>query len=201
MASAPLPLPSLRTADKDATPEEFFEFLQNLIKQHLSGSVRIPASERQPWVSVILSLSDHFLTPLPSRHDAAWSATGEKIRLVQITLEVLDRALERVQSLGGCDDFANRMFACLLGFAFSLDAWIDAPDCSEPDLPTPSQLQGDVSRAIINLLHSLGNNTFATGLEGQTWKTMRCILDDGIQVIHGNILNIHFIIFLTIDKI
>jgi serine/threonine-protein kinase ATR len=185
--STPFALRSLGGADKDTSPEEFLDFLRALIKEHLNDSARISASNSESWVGVIQGLSDHFLTPLPSGHESTWAAIGEKIQLVEITLEVLQRATVRVESLyGGRTEFAKHMFVRLLELSNSLDSWMDVVFESPNNLLTPSELRAIVFQGVVSLLRCLGNGvTTPNDSEEPTWKILRTIVGECIDALNG----------------
>jgi serine/threonine-protein kinase ATR len=185
--STPFPLSSLKATDKDASPEEFLHFLRTLIKDHLSAAARIPASNSQSWVAVISGLSDHFLTPLPSSHEATWEAISEKVQLVEITLEVLQRAMERVEFLfGGPGDFARRMFGRLLDLNSSLFIWTDVKVFCELDHLMPLGLQSKVTRRMVGLLRNLGNSATPSNMPDEpAWRNMRGIVQECLECING----------------
>jgi hypothetical protein len=182
LMATPIP-PSL------SSPDELLHFLHVLIQEHLSGSTYIPHSQSQSLVTVILGLSDHFLTPLPlpsvRAHEASWTATAEKIRLVEITLEVFHRAVERVECLfAGHGEFTKSMFINLVKLNASLDHWVNLRISTEStgDLSTPSEIQAKVFQGIVDLLRNLGNNT---GSDEPMWRCMWSIIDESIHVIYG----------------
>jgi serine/threonine-protein kinase ATR len=186
----PTPFPATFDSNAgDASPKQFLDFLRNLISQNLDGdpSVRIPATNRETWVTVIVSLSDHFLTPLPSHRDAPWNAMHEKVKLVEITMEVIQRATDRVDALyAGPGDLAKRIFASVLKFCTGLDVWVDLEVPKEDGIPTPLDLRQRAVQTAVGILRCMGNNITAVGgTDEPTWKILRDILTDSLEVSHG----------------
>jgi serine/threonine-protein kinase ATR len=173
----------------DASPKQFFDFLRNLISENFDGdpSVCRPAPSRDTWVPVITSLSDHFLTPLPSHHAVPWKAMHEKVKLVEITLELIQRTTDGVTALyAGPGDLAKIIFAGLVKFCGGLAGWIDVEVPQEEGIPTPLELQQKAIQTAVGILRCLGNKvTSVAGSDEPTWKTLRDILMEGLEICRG----------------
>ena len=171
--------------------QKFKEFLHALVRDHLSGSSKIPATDAKTWISVISNLSQHLLTRVPPHHEVTWSDAAEKIQLLDITLDVLLRASERVEGLYDTDsDFAVQMFARLLDLNASLCYWLVVEDTSV--LLTPGQLHAKVSHVLMGFLRSLGNsNSVSNEFGEQGWRLMRSIITESLDFAHGSCPNLN----------
>jgi serine/threonine-protein kinase ATR len=186
--ASPFP-PTFDSNAGDASPKRFLDFLRRLISQDLSddSGVRIPAADRDSWVEVITSLSDHFLTPLPSPRDVPWNAMHEKVKLVEIILDLLQRVTDRVDALyAGPGDLAKKTFVRLVGLCSGLDIWVEVDVLEEEGIPTPSDLRHKAFQAAVGILRWLGSNVASVGgSEEPTWRILRNILVECLEVSHG----------------
>ena len=186
--STPFPVPSFQNTDGDASPKQFLSFLRNLIAQNLDGdpSIRIPASEKDNWIPIIDGLSDHFLASFPTSNVVPWTAMHEKLGLIEITLEIIQRVTVRVDGLySGPGDAAKKIFVRLLNLCNALDSWLDVDIVIEDDMLTPLRLRERALGVAVDLLRHLGGIT--TGGEPNTppWKILRSILIECLDVAQG----------------
>lgn len=187
--STPFPVPSFQNADAEASPTQFLGFLRNLIAENLEGdpSVRIPVSDRESWITVINGLSDHFLASFPCANVVPWNAMHEKLELIEITLEIIKRVTFRVDAMySGPGDAAKRIFARLLNLCSALDSWIDVEVPVEEGIPTPLHLRGQAFQTTTDLLRHLGGNiSMSGGPDAPTWKILKSIMCECLDVTQG----------------
>lgn len=205
-SSTQFPVPSFQNADlDDASPKQFLAFLRNLVIQDLNGdpSIRIPASGRAGWVTVITELSDHFLASFPSSNVVPWNAMHDKLELIEITLEIIQRVTARVDALySGPGDAAKHLFARLLSLCSSLDFWIDFGVTVEAGIPTPQHLSEKTFSVAVDLLRCLGGNVMAGGCNDEpTWKILRNILIECLDVSQGKWLRFSDLTMLILDRL
>jgi serine/threonine-protein kinase ATR len=186
--STPFPVPSFQNVDADASPKQFLSFLGNLIAENLDGdpSIRIPVSSRDNWVAIISGLSDHFLASFPNSNTVPWSAMHEKLELIEITLEIIQRVTVRVEALySGPGDAAKKIFLRLLSLCSALDFWLSIDVPIEDDIPTPHRLQGKALKTAVDLLRHLGGIQIGGGSNAPLWKILREILMECLDVGQG----------------
>jgi serine/threonine-protein kinase ATR len=166
------------------TPKEFLVFLRNLIAQNLDDEL---ASTRTDWVGIIIKLADHFLTPFPSNNDVPWDAMHDKIKLAEITLEVVHRATDRVRALYiGPNDLAKKIFTRLLNLCSSLDGWVGVEVPGVEGIPTPLDLRNKSFQTVVDLLRRLGSNVTSVGESDEpTWRQLRNIIVEILEVGRG----------------
>jgi serine/threonine-protein kinase ATR len=203
--STPFPVPSFQNADADASPKQFLAFLHNLVAENLDGdpSIRIPASSRDSWVTVINGLSDHFLASFPTSDVVPWGAMHEKLDLIEITLEIVQRVTVRVDALySGPGDAAAKIFVRLLGLCSALDSWVDVDILIEDEIPTPARLRGKAFGVAADLLRHLGGISTGGGSHTPSWKILRSILIECLDVGQGEYIDISAIwLMLTIYRL
>jgi len=113
----------------------------------------------------------------------------EKLDLIKITLEIIQRVTGRVDALfSGSEDAANTMFVRLLNLCSALDSWLDVNIPIEREMPTPLQLRDKTFKVAVDLLRHLGDITTSGGSNPPSWKTLRRILIECLDVAQGNIM-------------
>jgi serine/threonine-protein kinase ATR len=186
--STPFPVPSFHNADSDTSPKEFQAFLRKLVTDDLDGdpSIRIPASSRDSWITVINGLSDHFLASFPTSNVVLWGAMHEKLDLIEITLEIVQRVTVRVDALfSGPGDAGKKIFVRLLNLCSALDSWLDVDIIVEDEIPTPVRIREKALAVAIDILRYLGGITTGGGSQAPSWKILRDILIECLDVGQG----------------
>lgn len=188
-SSTPFPVPSFQNSASDASPTQFLGFLRTLVVENLEGDpfIRIPSTDRASWVTVISGLSDHFLASFPTLNMAPWNAMREKLELIEITLEIIQRVTVRVDAMySSPDEAAKKTFARLLSLCTALDSWIDADINVEDGVLTPSHLRVKAFEAGIGILRHMGQTiTTDGGSDESTWRTLKNILVECLEVTQG----------------
>lgn len=188
-SSTPFPVPSFQNAASDASPTQFLGFLKTLVSENLEGdpSIRIPSTNRASWVTVISGLSDHFLASFPTLNVVPWNAMREKLELIEITLEIIQRVTIRVDAMySSPDEAAKKTFVPLLSLCTALDSWIDADINIEDGILTPSHLRVKAFEAGVGILRHMGQ-AIATdgGSDESTWRSLKSILVECLEVVQG----------------
>lgn len=99
----------------------------------------------------------------------------------------------------GDGDAAKKIFARLLGFCCALDSWIAIDIPIEDGMPTPEYLRGYALEVIVELLRQLGGSvTTVKKSDTPTWKVLKDILGDCLQVVQGRQLAHSFYLFRII---
>ncbi|KAJ7828815.1 hypothetical protein B0H13DRAFT_1650064 [Mycena leptocephala] len=170
-------------------PQEFLDFLHNLVAQNLDGdpAARIPAANKELWTTVVTGLSEQFLASFPSTDKVQWHVMHEKVRLAAASLDVIRRVSNRVDDIfHGPGDLALRTFARLLNFCNVVEMWLDVEFEQMDGLPTPRELADDALQTTLLVLRSLGGAVVHVAeSKVPLWKTLRVILAECLDVVTG----------------
>ncbi|KAJ7228144.1 hypothetical protein GGX14DRAFT_547392 [Mycena pura] len=186
-STKPFPVATFDDSQSNASPEEFLHFLKNLVAQNLDGdpAVRIPAANKELWVTVIAGLSEQFLASFPSTDTVQWHLMHEKVKLAAASLDVIRRVSVRVEGIfHGPGDLARRIFARLLNFCNVAEMWLDFEFEQLPGLPTPRELAEDALQTTLLVLRTLGNAVVqVSASKVPLWKTLRAILAECLNIV------------------
>ncbi|KAJ6560264.1 hypothetical protein B0H19DRAFT_1146990 [Mycena capillaripes] len=185
--ATPFPVPTFDDPQGNASPQKFLDFLHNLVAQNLDGdpAVRIPAANKELWVTVVAGLSEQFLASFPSTDKVEWHVMHEKVRLAAASLDVIRRVSNRVEGIfHGPGDLARRTFARLLNFCNVVEMWLDVEFEQMEGLPTPRGLADDALQTTLLVLRSLGGAVVhITESNVPLWKTLRVILAECFDIV------------------
>ena len=112
----------------------------------------------------------------------------DKLELIEITLEIIQRVTMRVDALySGPGNAAKQIFARLLGLCRALDSWIDVELPTQNDIPTPRHLRDKAFKVAVDLLRYLASNIHPTGEPDEPmWvKILRIVLIECLEVVQG----------------
>ena len=187
--STPFPVPGFNASSSNATPAQFLEFLRSLITQYLGDtSPRILSSAKTAWATIVDGLTDHFLGPFPLPDFVTWETMQEKVEITEATLEVIRRVFMRVEGIyNGSEVLVRKMFARLLDLCRTLDLWVDIEILSGDQAYTPGYVKEKALSLLVFLLRGLGNNIPPPSDQQYqpSWKTLREILKECVDVCHG----------------
>jgi serine/threonine-protein kinase ATR len=186
---SPPPTPFPVDPHSNASPQEFLDFLHNLVAQNLDGdpAARIPAANKELWTTVVSGLSEQFLASFPSTDKVQWHVMHEKVKLAAASLDVIRRVSNRVEEVfHGPGDLARRTFARLLNFCNVVEMWLDVEFEQMDGLPTPRELADDALQTTLLVLRSLGGAVVHIAESKEPlWKTLRVILSESLDVVTG----------------
>ncbi|KAJ7849840.1 hypothetical protein B0H14DRAFT_862383 [Mycena olivaceomarginata] len=184
---SPPPTPFPVDPHSNASPQEFLDFLHNLVAQNLDGdpAARIPAANKELWTTVVSGLSEQFLASFPSTDKVQWHVMHEKVKLAAASLDVIRRVSSRVEEVfHGPGDLARRTFARLLNFCNVVEMWLDVEFEQMDGLPTPRELADDALQTTLLVLRSLGGAVVHIAESKEPlWKTLRVILSESLDVV------------------
>jgi serine/threonine-protein kinase ATR len=110
----------------------------------------------------------------------------EKLDLIEITLEIVQRVTIRVDALySGPGDAAKKIFVRLLNLCSALDSWLDVDIIVEDEIPTPARIREKALAVAIDILRYLGGITTGGGSHAPSWKILRSILIECLDVGQG----------------
>ncbi|KAJ6615603.1 hypothetical protein B0H10DRAFT_2220252 [Mycena sp. CBHHK59/15] len=190
--ATPFPVPTFDDPHSDASPQEFLNFLKNLVVQNLDGdpAIRIPAANKDLWVTVVTGLSEQFLASFPSTDKVQWHVMHEKVKLASASLDVIRRVSLRVDDIfSGPGDLAKQTFARLLNFCNVVEMWLDVECEPMQGLPSPRVLAEDALQTTLLVLRSLGGAVVhIADSKIPLWKTLRAILAECLDIIEDLML-------------
>jgi hypothetical protein len=171
----------------DVSPEGFLNFMRYVLCTFVDGE----PSERlgiqiEIWVSVVVWLSDMFLSsPIPF-HGETWGDFHQKVKLVGITVQVIQRLYARIDGLHTGPNLAKTIITRLLNLCTSLDTWEDVDAPGEEDVPTPQQLRTHAFQVAVDILRHLGSGVSTTERsDPQIWEELRVILAECLDISYG----------------
>ncbi|KAJ6486408.1 hypothetical protein C8R47DRAFT_1216527 [Mycena vitilis] len=180
---SPFPVPTV----SNASPQRFLDYLHDLVAQNLDGdpTMRIPAANKEGWITVVTGLSEQFLASFPSTDKIQWHVMHEKVRLAAASLDVIRRVSNRVEDLfHGPGDLARRTFARLLNFCNVVEMWLDVEFEPMDGLPSPRELANDAMQTTLLVLRSLGGAVVHIAeSKVPLWKTLRVILSECLDIV------------------
>ncbi|KAK2465988.1 hypothetical protein APHAL10511_001629 [Amanita phalloides] len=173
-------------AGEGTTPEQFLQYLRNLLTQYLSDDTpnRIRHTDGD-WDTVILGLSDNFFASFLLPGSIPWNAMKEKLILLDSALEIIHRAAQQVDGLfSGQHDAACNLCVRLVNLCNALDVWLDRDVEVEDGVPLPIELRDKSFKALIALLRYFGGNMVRIRQsEEPRWKVLRHLLNEFVQLV------------------
>ena len=142
----------------------------------------------EDWVPLISNFCHYYLSKLPGPQGWQWELLHEKIKLIELILEVLLRAISSKPSLFiGQDDSAKLLFTTLVGLHDVLDQWCSVHVPQGNAVVSPQTLRGNVLDAIFELLQSLGNGAELGEDKATTWVTLGAIISKCLDICDGTL--------------
>lgn len=178
-SSLPRPVPTLQ--NKDSAD------LLELLHGDLSNS-SLGLDSDEDWVPLILNFCRYYLSKLPGPQGWQWDLLHEKIKLIELILEVVSRAVSSKPSLFiGHDSDAKLLFATLVGLHYVLDQWCSVDVPPSDSVVSPQTLRGIVLDAIFQLLQSLGNGAKLGDDKATTQVTLGSIISRCLVICDGTL--------------
>lgn len=176
-SSLPRPVPTLQN-------KESADLLELLHGDLSNSSLGLDSDE--DWIPLISNFCRYYLSKLPSPQGWKWDLLHEKIKLIELILEVISRAISSKPSLfTGHDSSAKVLFTTLVGLYYILDQWCLVDVLSSDAVASPQNLRGEVMDVIFELLQSLGNTSKLGEDKETTWATLRSIISRCLGICDG----------------
>ena len=174
-SSLPRPVPTLQN-------QESADLLELLHGDLSNSSLGLDSDE--DWVPLISNFCRYYLSKLPGPQGWQWDLLHEKIKLIELILEVVSRAISSKPSLFiSHDDSAKLLFTTLAGLYHVLDQWCLVNVPQSDVVVSPQTLRENVLDAIYELLQSLGNGVKLG--EDATWVTLGTIISRCLGICNG----------------
>ena len=178
-SSLPRPVPTLQN-------KESADLLELLHGDLSNSSLGLDSDE--DWIPLISNFCRYYLSKLPSPQGWKWDLLHEKVKLTELILEVVSRAISSKPSLfNGHDSSAKVLFTTLVGLHYVLDQWCSVDVLSGDTVVSPQTLRGKVMDVILELLQSLGNTSKLGEGKETTWATLGSILSKCLDICDGTI--------------
>ena len=176
-SSLPRPVPTLQN-------KESADLLELLHGDLSNSSLGLDSDE--DWVPLISNFCHYYLSKLPSPQGWQWDLLHEKIKLIELILEVVSRAVSSKPSLFiGHDPGAKLLFTTLVGLHYVLDQWCSLDVPPSDVVASPETLRGNVLDAVVELLQSLGNGAKLGEDKATTWVTLGDIISKCLCICDG----------------
>ena len=177
--SSSLPRPVSTLQNKESAD------LLELLHGDLSNS-SLGLDSDEDWVPLVSNFCRYYLSKLPSPQGWQWDLLHEKIKLIELILEVVSRAVSSKPSLFiGHDSSAKLLFTTLVGLHYVLDQWCSVNVHQSDAVVSPRTLRGNVLDAIFEFLQSLGNGAKLGEDKTTTWVTLECIISKCLGICDG----------------
>ena len=170
--------------------EESQDLLELLHGDLSNSSLGLDSDE--DWIPLISNFSRYYLSKLPSPQGWKWDLLHEKIKIIELVLEVVSRAISSKPSLfAGYDPGAEVFFTTLVGLHYVLDQWCSSDVPLSDVVVTPQTLRGKVVEVTLEFLRSLGNAS-KLGRDGATtWETLSSIISKCLSICDGAFLDLN----------
>ena len=143
----------------------------------------------EEWVPLILNFCRFYLSKLPTPQGWKWDLLQEKVKLIDLILEVVSGVISSKPSLfTGHDSDARVFFTTLVQLHYALDQWCSVDVLLSDTVASPQTLRGKVMEAIFDLLQSLGNTSKLGEDKETTWANLGSILSKCLDICDGTIL-------------
>jgi hypothetical protein len=191
-APTPLPLPAFQNAAGDSTrvPEHFLGHLRSVVSDVLSGgpSTRLCLGKKSDWVIFFVALSDSFMfLPLPEpKH--SWSSWGQKIALIERTLEAVDRAFVLMDGIFlDPENLLDKILTRLLDLCGVFEVWASDEVADAKDPFTPRFMKDRTYKVFSGIVRRLGDSSVATEVAADRpmWKYLQTFIEKCLHIVDG----------------
>lgn len=185
-SSLSIPSSSLSRPAATLQNKESADLLELLHGDLSNSSLGLDSDE--DWVPLILNFCRYYLSKLPSPQGWQWDLLHEKIKLIELILEVVAGAVSSKQSLFiGHDLDAKLLFTTLVGLHYVLDQWCSVDVPPSDAVVSPQTLRGIVLDVICQLLQSLGNGAKLGKDNATTWVTLGSVITKCLGICDGTL--------------
>jgi hypothetical protein len=190
-APTPLPLPAFQNGAGDSTrvPEHFLGHLRSVVSDVLSdgASTRLCLGKKSDWVIFFVALSDSFMfLPLPGP-DHSWSNWGQKIELIERTLEAVHRAFVLMDGIFlDPENLLDKILTRLLDLCIVFEVWASDEVDDAKDLFTPRFMKDKTFKVFSGIVRRLGDNVATeTGVDKPMWSYLQTFIEKCLHIVHG----------------
>jgi len=187
----PLPLPAFQGGAGDSTrvPEHFLGHLRSVVSDVLSGgpSTRLCLGKKSDWVIFFVALSDSFMfLPLPEpKH--SWSSWGQKIALIERTLEAVDRAFVQMDGIFlDPERLLDKILTRLLDLCSVFEVWANDEVVDAEHLFTPRFMKARTYKVFSGIVRRLGDSVSTkAAVDKRMWRYLQTFIEKCLQLVHG----------------
>lgn len=188
-APTPLPLPAFQGGPGDSTrvPEHFLGHLRSVVSDVLSGgpSTRLCLGKKSDWVVFFVALSDSFMfLPLPEpKH--SWSSWGQKIALIERTLEAVDRAFVLMDGIFlDPEILLDKILTRLLDLCSVFEVWAGDEVVDANDSFTPSFMKDRTYKVFSGMVRRLGDSVATeAAVDKRMWSYLQTFISKCLRLV------------------
>jgi hypothetical protein len=189
--ATPLPLPAFQngTGDYTRVPEHFLGHLRSVVSDVLSGgpSTRLCLGKKSDWVIFFVALSDSFMfLPLPEpKH--SWSSWGQKIALIERTLEAVDRAFVLMDGIFlDPEHLLDKILTRLFDLCSVFEVWANDEVADATDPFTPRFMKDRTYKVYSGIVRRLGGSVAAkAAVNKPMWSYLQTFIEKCLQLVLG----------------
>lgn len=148
----------------DLTPQELLKHLNTIYSEVLSSvfPISIKDDKRTEIVSLLRDLCCIMMGEFPKAGVTAWEMLQDRVKIIQMSFRIIDRALACVDDLfDGVNNLERVLLTQFVNLDCVLESWIaQRRDCDYPsDVITPYQLKAELGQATTNILSLIAGET------------------------------------------
>lgn len=180
----PSPSPFREPPADDLTPQELLKHLNTIFSDVLSSDSSISAADekRAEIISLIRDLCCIMMGEFPKPGLTAWDMLQDRVKIIQVSFRIVDRALICVENLFAGNDHLERVLLTqFINLGCVLEIWILDGKNDFPDMLTPDQLKAELNGVSARMLALIAGET-RTQL---SCNALDCCLQACIELVSG----------------
>jgi serine/threonine-protein kinase ATR len=173
----------------DLTPQELLDYLNSILVDVLAPGTSIKGDGQPELVTLLRDLCCIMMGEFPQAGVGEWGMLKDRIKIIEVSLELINRTLFYVEGIiGGKDELERTMLAQFLIFGATLETWIASGNFEGEDDTTPRQLKARSQIVALEMLAGLAGTRYDAQAEKWTrsnWKALRICLDECLGITTG----------------
>ena len=171
------------------TPQELLDHLNSVLDEVLAPGTVIKHDGRPELVTLLRDLCCIMMGEFPKADAAEWAMLKDRVRIIEVSLELINRALLCVEGIvGGKEELEQTMLAQILIFGATLETWITSGTFEGEEGINPLQLKGRLQVVALEMFAVLaGTRHHAAPARWSLpcWDALRICLDECLGIATG----------------
>ncbi|KAF8592595.1 hypothetical protein K439DRAFT_1625944 [Ramaria rubella] len=171
----------------ELTPQELLDHLNSILVDVLPPGSFIKGDGRPEMVTLLRDLCGIMMGEFPQADVTEWNMLKDRVKIIEISLKLIDRALLCVEGIvGGSEELERVMLAQFLILGGTLETWIITCKHPEEDVPTPQQLKTQlrlVSLHMLTVLAGIGHGAHSERKPPLRREALRTCLDEYLGIV------------------